>query len=760
MNPKTLKKIAIISFLVSMVVLLIAGFLAMDKVPPYPEKVVDLNGNLITTRGKILKGQNIYQKYGLMDFGSVWGHGTVKGPDFSALTLKIIYDKIKEYYSNEFSGNLDAYKTVIDEKVKNDIKTNRYDPKSKTLILTDAQVYALNYLRQYYNNLFKEGDVHKGSLGYGFLKETIKKEEERLSIADFFFWTAWASSVNRPNLPITYTNNWPYFKEIDNTLSVDAIIWSIAGILALLGGLGLVLYLIHRYQLYYDDTNEDNVSKVLINMPITNSQRKSAKFFIIVNVLFLIQILMGGLLAHYTTNPGHFYIPKIAELIPYNWAKSWHLQLAIFWIATAWIGSSIYLSPIINGKEKKGQGILVDILFYALISVVLGSLVGIVFSIKGKFENDNWFWFGHQGWEYLELGRFWQIFLFVGLLAWLFIVYRGIKDKISGPKKDKSGLVEFYILSIIMLAMFFAFAFFYGRRTHLTVADYWRWFVVHIWVEGIFEFFAIAIISLFLSIMGLVNKESAIKVSYFSAILVFASGIIGTAHHYFWYGGPSYWIALGTVFSSLEPIPLILLVVKAWDEYKGIKEQGMDFPYKWPFYFLIASSFWNFVGAGIFGFIINLPMINYFEHGTYLTTNHAHAALFGVYGMLSISLLLFAWRGLINSHYWNNKLIKYVFWCLNGGLALMVLMTLLPVGIYQTVVALKYGYWFARSPEFYNIPIVKTLLLLRIIPDTIVIVGAILLLYFLLSTYPKIKKAKIKDKEPIKIDKEMFSEAL
>ena len=186
--------------------------------------------------------------------------------------------------------------------------------------------------------------------------------------------------------------------------------------------------------------------------------------------------------------------------------------------------------------------------------------------------------------------------------------------------------------------------------------------MVHIWVESIFEFFGVAVIALFLVTLGLVTAQSALRVAYLTAILVFLGGIPGTAHHYFWFGGPSFWLALGGVFSSLEPIPLILLVVRAWMEYRSIRKEGKEFPYRWPLYFLVASSFWNFLGAGIFGFMINLPIINYYEHATYLTANHAHSALFGVYGMLAVSLILFSWRGLVEKKHWNDRLLKISFY--------------------------------------------------------------------------------------------------
>ena len=433
---------------------------------------------------------------------------------------------------------------------------------------------------------------------------------------------------------------------------------------------------------------------------MTPSQRASAKFFLVAGLLFVVQIFNGGLLAHYTIHPGSFYVKFIGEMYPYAWAKTWHLQLAILWIAVSWMGTAVYLAPLVAGKEPPAQKLLVNILFVAVVAVTVGSMLGEVLGIKGflsQLGEHAWFWLGHQGWEYLELGRLWQILLFGGLIFWLVVVYRAMAPVLrraadeSKEDTDRRSLMLFYVLSAIFVVAFFGFGLMYSRGTHLTIADYWRWFVVHIWVESIFEFFGVAVISLFLVMLGLVSAKSALRVAYLTAILVFISGIPGTAHHYFWYGGPSFWLAIGGVFSSLEPIPMILLVVRAWMEYKSIREEGKEFPYRWPLYFLTASSVWNFVGAGMFGFLINLPIINYYEHATYLTANHAHTALFGVYGMLAIALILFSWRGLVENKYWSDRILMVSFWGLNVGLFLMFTTGLLPIGILQV--------WYCLRPR-------------------------------------------------------------
>jgi nitric oxide reductase subunit B len=511
--------------------------------------------------------------------------------------------------------------------------------------------------------------------------------------------------------------------------------------LALFAVLGTTIYVVHRYQFFYGEAKAVDAARRLLEMPVTPSQRASAKYFLVAGLLFIVQILNGGLLAHYTVHPSTFYVEVIAQTYPFSWAKSWHLQLAILWIAISWMGTAIYLAPLVARREPPGQRVLVNILFVAAFLVVVGSLAGEVLGIKG-YLGDAWFWLGHQGWEYLELGRLWQILLFGGLIFWLVVVYRAMAPVLSRGTEDADtrSLVIFYVFSAIFVVAFFGFGLMYSRGTHLTVADYWRWFVVHIWVESIFEFFGAAVIALFLVTLGLVTATSALRVAYLTAILVFLSGIPGTAHHYFWYGGPSFWLAIGGVFSSLEPIPLILLVARSWMEYRAITAEGKEFPYRWPLYFLTASSVWNFIGAGIFGFMINLPIINYYEHSTYLTSNHGHTALFGVYGMLAIALILFSWRGLVEDKHWKDGILKVSFWGLNGGLFLMFSTGLLPIGLLQVWHSYDTGFWFARSAAFYELPLVQTLGNWRMVPDTIIIVlGAFPLLYFLASTFPRLR---------------------
>jgi nitric oxide reductase subunit B len=209
MSLKTLKWAAIICFVVAMAVLLGGGIAMKKDLPPYPGKVVGPDGRVLFEKADILAGQDVYQRYGLMDQGAVWGHGSQRGPEFSAASLNIIADAIGDYYAGKDYGksytDLDTLqKGLIDVKIAHETKANRYDAATDTLTLTAAQVEGLERVKQYWEKIFTEGMQR-----YGFLPDTIKEENQRLEISRFFFWTAWVASTLRPGTDYSYTNNWP-----------------------------------------------------------------------------------------------------------------------------------------------------------------------------------------------------------------------------------------------------------------------------------------------------------------------------------------------------------------------------------------------------------------------------------------------------------------------------------------------------------------------------------------------------------------------
>lgn len=728
-------------------VALIGYYYTQKDLPPYPGKIISESNEVLSGKDTIFAGQHVWQKYGLMDLGSIWGHGTYRGPDFTAQALHNMGQAMRENLALKLHGRSYSHlnedlKGLVDTKVIRQTKKNRYDAALDTLTLTESQAYALEKNREFYVNLFTKGESD-GPIQAG----SINSDQEMRDLADFFFWTAWCAGTIRPGDNHTYTNNWPHDPQMGNFVSGKSVVWSAISLVAFGLCLGLMIFLFHKYgfnkgALPFDAKAGDR----LANDGISPSQRKTAKYFFVVSALFFLQVVMGGLMAHYTVHPNSFFgFDDIAKFIPYNWAKTWHLQLAVFWIATSWVGMTLFVSPRVGGKEPVGQGFLVDFLFAAVVIVVVGSLTGEVLGIKGLL-NDAWFWLGHQGWEYLELGRLWQILLLVGLVLWLILVVRSLKEHFTNGS-ERWGLPHFLTYSGVAVVGFFCFGLFYGPNTHITIADFWRWWVVHTWVEGAFEFFAAAAIVFVMVNLKLVEVKAGLQTVYFTVALAVSAGIVGVGHHYYWFGEPSLWLALGSTISALEPVPIALLLADVWHSQDALKKGGENYPYRYPLMFLVAAIFWEFLGAGVMGLAITTPVVNYFEHATYLTVNHGHTALFGTYGMLAIGLLLFSMRGLVEQKGWDIKYLKVAFWGTNIGLLVMFTTTLLPIGILQVLDNIENGFWHARSNDFWAQDTIQLLGQWRIVPDTLIIIGAGALFLFMLKAMLNLKKPVVQSGE-------------
>ena len=690
----------LLTLLFGFTVMLIGGAYIYKTRAPIPEAVIDPAGTVLFTAADVQTGQELFRRRNLMNYGSVLGHGAYFGPDYTAEALHTMTETLRAQRSGGRYASLPVgEKASIDAEIAAELKQNRYRAEDQRLIFTAGQAKGFNNVVEHYTKQY-------GDQGRQF--------------AAFITWTAWLSVANRPEAPHSYTNNWPYDKAAGNTATAGALVWSAASVTLLLLFLAFILYVQHRWQLSPVDVENPNLRFDVASSPLTPSQRATAKYFVVALALFLVQTLLGGKMAHDYADPGLFYGFDLSQLLPFQIARAWHLQLAIFWIATAWLGMGIFIAPLVSGREPKGQKHLVNILFGALVLVVVGSLAGEYLANIGAL-GESWWWLGTQGWEYLELGRLWMYLLIAGMGIWLFIVYRGLLGALRA-ESDKGGLTHLLLYSAIAIPTFYCFALFIGRSSHITMADYWRWWLIHLWVEGMFEVFAVVVIGFLMVRLGLITAHSTLRALYFQLIILLGSGIIGTGHHYYWIGAPEAWMALGSVFSALEVVPLSLLMVEAYGQYKVIRDGGISFPYKTAFMFLVAVAFWNLFGAGALGFLINLPIVSYYQHGSFLTAAHGHGALMGVYGMLAIALALFSLRNVVQPKYWKERWIMTGFWGLNIGLMGMIAITLVPVGVLQAIESFNNGFWSARSWTFYEQPLINTLLWLRVIPDTVFIV--------------------------------------
>ncbi len=704
------------------------------EAPPIPEKILSSNGELIMTGQDIKDGQNIWQSMGGQEVGTVWGHGAYKAPDWTAdwLHREAVY--ILEHFSqNEFGmkyTDLDEEKqAMLEKRLQHEMRTNTYDKKSKSLKISEIRTEAFKEISSHFSGLFMNGkkEAHLRE-AYAIPANSIKDADRMFKMNSFFFWATWATVTERPGQEISYTNNWPPEKLVANEPTGSLLLWTGFSVIILLAGIGLLAWFYATNKSKEEDEEAPGVNP-LSGIQQTPSMKATLKYFWVVTALILVQILMGVITAHYGVEGLGFYGLPLADFLPYAISRTWHIQLAIFWIATSWLATGLFIAPAISGKEPKYQKSGVNFLFIALLIIVVGSLAGQWFGVMQKLGLAQNFWFGHQGYEYVDLGRFWQIFLFLGLFIWLFLMGRAIWPALRARNENRHLLLMFLIASIA-IAAFYGAGLMWGRQTHLSVAEYWRWWVVHLWVEGFFEVFATVAIAFLFVRMHLIRANIATSSVLFSTIVFLSGGIIGTFHHLYFAGTPTAIMALGASFSALEVAPLVFMGFEAYHNIKLSRAKEWVAAYKWPIYFFVAVAFWNLLGAGIFGFLINPPIALYYMQGLNTTPVHGHTALFGVYGMLGIGLMLFVLRDMDLNSVWKEKPIRNAFWALNIGLLLMVVLSVLPVGLAQTVASVKHGLWYARSAEFLESPTLETLRWLRVIGDTIFAIGALYLGWF------------------------------
>lgn len=736
----------VVIFTISIAGVIMIAVHTYTEAPPIPNYLT-AKSETIFSKEDVLKGQAVFQKYALMEYGSMFGDGANRGTDFTAEALHQVAQNMHAYYTNKLQGEPNALliQQGIGEQVKKEIKSNQYQKETNSLILTDAQVYAANALLQYYEQKFTNGNQEGAFKPAGYLTN----KEEIKSLTAFFFWGAWVCGVERPGEYYSYTHNWPYDPIAGNTPSSAIILWSIIGSLALIFGLGIVLYYHGKMEKLDDDMYTNNAQLFMTKSAINNFhpdaiQRATYKYFYVAILLFSVQVFAGILTVHDFVGFVHFFGFNISESLPITITRSWHVQLSLLWISACWIGASFFMMSLVSPKQSKTQITLINTIFWLTFLLVAGSFAGIFLGPKGLLGK-NWYWLGHQGWEYVEMGKVWQIMLALVFVLWAFTLYQGIKPVMK--LKQPWALPNWLIYSTFSIIILFISGFIATPRTNFVIADFWRWMVVHMWAEAFFEVFTTVLIGYFMVLMGLVSRQSVIRVMYIATLLFLGSGLLGISHNFYWNGKPVFTMALGSVFSTLQVIPLVLLTLEAWrfSKLPSLLEKGTEieenkFGFSEVFLFLVAVNFWNFFGAGLLGFIINLPIANYYEHGTYLTVNHGHAALMGVYGNLAIAAILFCCQLLFKSEKWNPQLIKTAFWSINIGLLLMVLLDLFPAGIYQFKTVTEKGLWYARSNAFIESTAFQTLTWFRIVGGSIFTVGGVIpLVWFIITRRKSLK---------------------
>lgn len=768
-------KMFMLIFAVSIAVVGYIGYKTYEFAPPVAD-FKDSQGQVVFEAKSVTEGQKVFLATGLMEYGSYLGDGGMRGPDYTGEALNLTARWMNEYYLDKDTDydTLDERGKKLREhmvraQVQLELKENRYDEATNAVTMNDAQVYAHEKLVRYYGEVFGEGGELAGAEAFE-PANYISDPTEIKDLTAFFYWGGWLCAAQRPNptqagafLPYSYTHNWPYDPLAGNEPHTGLVLWSVIGTLVVILAIGVIFY-------YYGKMDREAVMEQqqsqlppfatgdqVDQFKPTPTQVATYKFFAVASILFLIQVIAGLLtVADFTHFFAKYDIP-FNEFLPVTITRAWHSQISILWIAVCWFAATIWVLPLICRPEPSGQLKWINTLFWMLVVVAVGGAAGIPLGIKGFLSDTNTYWFGLQGWEFLQIGRFYHIILFLSFIMWLVICTRGLWPALR--QRQSWSLPNWMVYSIAGIIFMFTASFVATRETNFVIADFWRWCTVHMWVEAFFELFTTIIVAYFLYLMGFVSHRVAARVVYLGAVLFLGSGLIGISHNFYWNAKSIETIAFGGVLSSLQVAPLVLLTIGAWQFRKmpestlsKLREQGgstATFGLGVAFLFLVGVNFWNFLGAGVLGFMINLPIVNYYQHGTYLTVNHGHAALMGVYGNLAVAAMLFCARWNVGADRWSPRLLKCVFWSLNIGLALMVILDLFPVGIHHLIAAMSEGgYAFARSQEYIQGSVFQTLTWLRGIGVVVFVLGGVLpLTYFMVSRWFMLKPAQTREQQ-------------
>lgn len=722
------------------------------QAPPVPEKVITTDGTVIFTGQEIRDGQNVWQSTGGQQLGSIWGHGAYVAPDWSADWLHRECVWLLDHWSNQrfsvpFQEANPTQQAELLVRLRQEMRTNTLD-EGLNLHISEDRAKAIETVGKYYTAIFSDAEEFPEDVAaladagmspvelrdaYAIAANTVKDPERLRHLNAFFFWAAWACATQRPQEQedakvatlgesVTYTNNWPPEPLIGNQPTGPIVVWSVLSFVLLLAGIGALAWYYAAQHHREEPPAELPEADPLLALKPTPSMQATLKYFWVVMALLLVQVGLGAVTAHYGVEGEGFYGIPLAKWLPYSVTRTWHTQLGIFWIATAWLATGLFIAPAVSGYEPKFQKLGVNFLFVCLVIIVAGTMFGTWYATRQELSHEANFWFGHQGYEYVDLGRFWQLFLLIGLVLWLALMSRALLPAFKQPGEHKHLLALFLIASAA-IAMFYAAGIMWGRQTNLAMVEYWRWWVVHLWVEGFFEVFATVVIAFLFTRMGLLRTSVATAAVLFSCTIFLFGGIIGTFHHLYFTGTPLPVLAFGATFSALEVVPLVLIGFEGYENLTLTQARPWVRAYKWPIYFFVAVAFWNLVGAGLFGFLINPPIALYYMQGLNTTPVHGHTALFGVYGMLGIGLMLFCLKGLATRYAWRTTMISAGFWLINVGLALMVLLSLLPVGLMQTWASVERGLWYARSADFLQTELMDILRWMRVPGDTIFAIG-------------------------------------
>jgi len=400
------------------------------------------------------------------------------------------------------------------------------------------------------------------------------------------------------------------------------------------------------------------------------SQAVAKPYFIAAIALFLGQIIFGLIMGmQYVV--GDFLFPAI----PFNVARMVHTNLLIVWLLFGFMGATYYLIPEESESELFSPKLAI-ITFWVFLAAGAATILGyllVPYASLAKFTGNDLL--ATMGREFLEQPLPTKVGIVIVVLSFIFNV---IMTMLKGRKTAISLVL---VLGLVGLAVFFLFSFY---NPHNLVKDkYYWWWVVHLWVEGVWELILGAILAFVLIKVTGVDREVVEKWLYVIITMTLITGIIGTGHHYYWIGAPAYWQVWGSVFSALEPIPFFMLTIFA---FNMVNKRRREHPNQAAILWALGTGVMSFLGAGVWGFMHTLAPVNYYTHGTQLTAAHGHMAFYGAYAMVVLTIISYAMPILRGRAANSNKaqvVEMWSFWLMTVAMVFITLF-LTAAGVLQT----------------------------------------------------------------------------
>jgi nitric oxide reductase subunit B len=416
------------------------------------------------------------------------------------------------------------------------------------------------------------------------------------------------------------------------------------------------------------------------------SHKIARNFYTAATLLFLVQVVVGIVAALQFIWPDFF-------ILNFNTIRTLHINALVVWLLLGLMGATYYVVP--EESETELWSIpLGHLQFWATVLAVSAVVVGYI--VMGLNPQANYQIFGtnllNEGREYIEAPRWADVLIVISVLLFL------LNNFMTVLKTRKFTAVQGVLLAgLTFLALMYLPGMFYTKN--MVKDQFWWWWVVHLWVEGSWEVIAGALLAFMLHKLLGADKKMLAKWMYIEVGLVLFTGILGLGHHYYWIGTPRYWLWVGGIFSSLEPIPLLVMV---WDAFRTTRETRGNVENKIGLYFTVAHAIFNFVGAGLWGVIHTLPQVNKWTHGTQITTAHGHLAFYGAYVLLVLSMIYVTLPSIRGVKSFDQSRGYQSFWWMTISMIFIVL-TLTGAGMVQTYMERLLGLDYVTVKANYNL---------------------------------------------------------